>query len=404
MIHRHYIGLSSGSSLLGVDAALVLAQGLGSDLMFRLERYHHVPHSEGLRDLLLQVTASPTPQLKHVATLHRVLGEAYAVATRQLLDQVRRPDVLCIGCPGHLLWHDPDGRYPSTLPFGMAAVIAERTGITTLSDFSSRDVALGGQGLPITAMVDAMLFQHPQEHRMLIHLGGVATVVSMPPRSASGGRAIVGFQAAPCTMLLDGLMRLLTKGREPYDASGKNAVQGRCLEPLLERWMTMAFFQRRPPKCVPRADFGADFLNLAVEQAKQMQGNLHDVLCTMTHFVARSIVRSVLGDLPAPPARVILNGKGVRNGFLWHLLEQKLHPIPLEKSDLHGVPAEACKAVAHAGLAALAMDGVPVNLPSVTGATGARLLGQFTPGNSENWARCLTWMVRMAAPAQAAVA
>jgi anhydro-N-acetylmuramic acid kinase len=406
MIRRWYIGLSSGSSLLGVDAALVRAEGLGTDVTLHFERFHHYPYSPEMRDLLIRVTASPTPEMRSLATLHRILGETYAVAARQLLEQSRRPvqDIMAIGCPGQSLWHDPEGRYPSTFNLGMMGVLAERTGLTTLSDFSSRDLALGGQGVPITALVDALLFHHPHEHRVSLHLGSVATAVSLPAHLGQNCRNVIAFQAAPCTMLLDGLMRLLTKGRETFDAGGKHAVQGRCLEPLLERWLRHPFFQRRPPKCVPRSEFGLDFLNGAVEQAQQLQGNLHDVLCTMTHFVAEAIVHSLQNDLPAMPTRFLLSGGGVRNGFLWHLLEQKLHPLSLEKTDAHGVPTEACQAVASAGLAALAMDGVPINLPSVTGATGARLLGQFTPGSSSNWARCLAWMARQTAPMQSAAA
>ena len=417
---RYYIGLSCGSSLFGVDAALVRAEGLGTEprttdyglrttdygLTLHLEHFLHAPFGHELRELLWRVTISPTPQVRHLATSHRVLGENCALAVRQLLEQSRHPaqQVLCIGFPGLSLWHDAEGRYPSTLNLGMTGVLAERTGLTTLGDFSGRDLALGGQGLPLTALVDALLFHHPQEHRVLIHLGGTATVISVPAQLGPSARNVIGFQAAPGTMLLDGLMRLLTNGRESCDAGGKHAVQGRCLEPLLQRWMQNHFFQRRPPKCLPRHEFGPDFLNHAIEQAKRINGNLHDVLCTMTHFIAHAIVHSLQNYLPAMPARVLLSGKGVRNGFLWHLLEQKLTPLPLEKTDAHGIPAQACKALAHAGLAALTMDGVPINLPAVTGASGQRVLGQFSPGSPSNWARCLAWMARQAAPPAAVAA
>jgi anhydro-N-acetylmuramic acid kinase len=406
MVKRYYIGLSSGSSLFGVDAALVCAEGLGTEMTLKVEHFLHAPFGNELRELLRRVTTSPTPEVRLLATLHRILGETYALAVRQLLEQSRLPaqQILCIGCPGLSLWHDPDGRYPSTLNLGMAGVLAERTGLTTLGDFSSRDLALGGQGLPVTAFVDAMLFHHPQEHRVLIHLGSVATVVSLPAQLEPSARNLRGFHAAPGTMLLDGLMRLLTNGREQLDAGGKHAVQGRCLDALLERWMQNHFFQQRPPKCVPRHEFGPDFLTRAIEQAKRLDGNLHDVLCTMTHFVARGIVHSLQHDLPSMPTRILLSGRGVRNGFLWHLLEQKLPPLPLEKTDAHGVSIEACKSLAYAGLAALTMDGIPTSLPSVTGASGPRLLGRFSPGSSGNWARCLAWMAQQTAPFQNAAA
>jgi anhydro-N-acetylmuramic acid kinase len=122
----------------------------------------------------------------------------------------------------------------------------------------------------------------------------------------------------------------------------------------------------------------------------------------MTHFIAQAIADSLRNDLPAMPARILLSGRGVRNGLLWRLLEEKLSSAPLDKTDTHGIPAEARQAIACAGLALLAVDGVPGNLPSVTGASGPRLLGQFTPGSTSNWMRCLAWMSRQAAPLQAA--
>src|SRR5205085_3493290 len=121
-------------------------------------------------------------------------------------------------------------------------------------------------------------------------------------------------------------------------------------------------------------------------------GNLHDLLCTATHFAARAIADSVKRFLPAAPDRVLVSGGGTRNGLLWRLLEGQLRPAPMERIDRFGVPAEAREAVGYAGLAALAMDGVPANMPASTGATGPRLLGNFTPGDGTNWARCLAWM------------
>jgi anhydro-N-acetylmuramic acid kinase len=312
--------------------------------------------------------------------------------------------VLAIGCPGHVLWHGPEGRYPATLGVGMAAVVAERTGLTTLSDFHSRDVVLGGQGFPLTALIDHRLFHHPQENRVLIHLGSAATVVALPADAGPALRHVVGFQAAPCTRLLDGLMAQLTGGRETFDPGGKYAVQGRCSEVILERWLQHPVLRRRPPKCVPGEEFGHDFLNQAVQQARELQHNLHDLLCTATHFAARALLQALRDYVPWTPTRVLLSGGGVRNGLLWRLLEQQLAPLPVERLDKHGVPAEARKALAAAALAALTMDALPGNVPAATGAAGPRLLGHFTPGSSGNWARCLAWMAAQTAPLRRAAA
>lgn len=400
MTKRYFIGLSSGNSQFGVDAALVRADGVGSSMRFELEHSHFLPYGPELRDLLLRVTRRTAPELRYLGTLHRVLGETYALAVKPLFAKNRliAQQVLCIGCSGQSIWHDPDGRYPATLDLGMAGVLAERTGLTTLAGFADRDFAVGGQGAPLTALADAMNFHRPDEARLHLRLGNHATAVWIPKEIYN----VIGFEAAPCTSLLDAVMRAITNGREPYDVGGKHAVQGRRLDPLLDRWMRNHFLQVRPPKCVPRGEFGDEFVQRAIDQGKRLGGSPQDVLCTMTHFVAQAIVHAVRTWLPTTPTRIVLSGRGVRNGFLRRLLEEALAPIPLETTDVHGIPAEACKATAYAGLAALSLDGVPINLPSVTGSSGQRLLGQWTPGSSENWARCLAWMSRQHASVQIA--
>jgi anhydro-N-acetylmuramic acid kinase len=408
MPQRRLIGLSSGSSLNGVDAALVETEGNGLCLRPRLVHFLHQSYSRDLRELLLRSGSTNSLSLRQVAMLHRVLGENFASAARLVADQAKLAlqNILCVGLAGHTLWHETEGRYPASLNIGMAAVVAERTGITTISDFRGRDVVVGGQGFPLTPLVDSMLFHDPREHRLLIHLGGVATILSLPaPAAASDGfdaepgrRQIVGFQAAPCTILLDGLMRLLTSGREAYDTGGKHAVQGRCIEALLERWLAHPTLQKKPPKNMSRQEFGEDFLAQAVQFARHMRRNLHDLLCTATHFVVRAIALAIKRFIAKPVQRVLLSGGGVRNGLLWSLLAQHLAPVPVEKLDAFGIPAEARKAVGFAGLAALTMDGVPANLPDATGAAGPRLLGHITPGCGANWAHCLSWMAAQSTP------
>ncbi len=343
MPQRRFIGLSSGSSINGVDAALVQTEGSGLDLRLNLVHFLHQSYSRDLREMLLRPGSNQPLSLRQAAMLHRVLGENFAAAARLVAEQAKMPlqKILCIGFPGHTLWHDTEGRYPASLNIGMASVLAERTGLTTIGDFRARDVVVGGQGFPLTPLVDFLLFHSKQEHRLLIHLGGMATILSLPPEPTT--RKVFGFQAAPCTILLDGLMRLLTGGREPYDNGGKHAVQGCCIEPLVERWLALPSLRKKPPKNVSQQDFGDEFLAQGVQFARQLHRNLHDVLCTATHFVARTIVEAVRRFVPQPAQRVLLSGGGVRNGLLWSLLEQQLAPVPLEKIDAYGIPAEAAQ-------------------------------------------------------------
>jgi anhydro-N-acetylmuramic acid kinase len=391
---RWIIGLASGSSADGIDAALLETEGVGLDLRVRLLHALSQPYGKELRDLILRAVGPGPCDARQFALLHRLLGETFAAAARQVADRASfsLQRVQCLGCPGHTVWHDPDGRFPATLGLGMAAVVAERTGLTTVSDFRARDVVAGGQGVPLGALADYLLFRHPNEDRLLVHLGGLARVVYLPANCRI--HEIVGFEAGPCNVLLDALMRQLTGGREAFDPGGKHAVQGRCLDALLQRWLLHPYLQKRPPKSLPPHAFGDEFASQAVQQARQMHWSLHDLLCTATHLVAHSITGALRRVLPPgrPPARVILSGGGTRNGLLWHLLGQQFGGLPLERTDRHGIPADARKAMTFAILAALTVDGVPANVPSATGAAGSRLLGSLTPGAPANWSRCLAWM------------
>jgi anhydro-N-acetylmuramic acid kinase len=397
---RWVIGLASGSSVDGVDAALLEVKGVGLGLRVELLHSLHQPYGAELRELIVRASSFGPCETRQISLLHRLLGETFAAAARQVADRASHSlqRVQCVGCPGHTLWHEPEGRFPSTLASGMAAVVAERTGITTISDFRARDLAAGGQGAPLVALADYLLFPDATESRVLVHLGGVARVVFLP----AGRRLpdVAGFEAGPCNTLLDALIRQLTGGRESYDAGGKHAVQGRCVEPLLVRWLSHPYLQRRPPKSLPRQHFGKEFVAQAIEQIRHLGGSLHDLLCTATHFVARSITDSLRRFLfdTRRADRVLLSGGGVRNGLLWHLLEQHLEGIPLDRTDRFGMPADARKAAAAAILAALTVDGVPASVPSATGAAGSRLLGSLTPGSAANWARCLAWMAAQTAP------
>jgi anhydro-N-acetylmuramic acid kinase len=240
-----------------------------------------------------------------------------------------------------------------------------------------------------------LLFCHPTRARLLVHLGGIARVVYLP----AGGRPgdVVGFEAGPCGVLLDALVRQLTGGKEPCDAGGKHAVQGRCIEPLVQSWLAHPLLHRRS-RPLPRQAFGAEFARQALEQLKQTEGNLHDLLCSATHFVVRVLMESVRRHVRQSPSEVLLTGWGVRNGLLWRLLERQLEGVPVMRADAAGVPAELHQAAVSGLLAALTLDGVPGNSPSATGAAGSRLLGSVTPGSVSNWSRCLQWMAQHAAP------
>jgi anhydro-N-acetylmuramic acid kinase len=389
-----------------VDAALVEVTGLGLELSTRVFQVASQSYPRDVHDCLWRLGTSTSFDIRQVGVLHRLVGETMALAARQVVDQAsfNLQKVLCIGCAGHSLWYEPEGRFPSTLDMGMSAVVAERTGITVISEFSARDLAAGGHGAPLAALGDYLLFRSAHENRLLAHLGATTQVTYV--KAGARIQDVVAFEVGPCNLLLDELMKYLTAGRERFDAGGKHAVQGRCIDALLKRWRSNPYMQRHAPKSLSRSGFLEDWVHPAAQLAQQIQCSVHDILCTATHFVARAAGSSIqaLARVDQAPTRVLLSGGGVRNGLLWHLLQQQCTGTPLETTVDVGIPMAARTSLNSAVLAALALDGVPANLPSITGASGSRLLGSVTPGSAANWARCLAWMTAHAGSPLAAAA
>lgn len=394
MDQRRVIGVAAPPGLHGVEAVLVEVTGQAPRLHVEVLHTRTEPFPRELRDLLIRVSSPETADARQIAVADRWLGEALAGAARNLADSasVSLHSVLCLGCHGFPAWQETQGKTPVGLGLGSASVLAERTGLTVVADFAGRDLACGGCGGPLAPLVDALLFRHADEARLVLHLGGLTQVTVLPPEGDPAG--ILGWQAGPGQVLLDALVHVLTRGKEREDAGGRYAVQGRHLPELLERWLLHPFVVSRPPKAAARALFAEVFARQTMALAQQRGWNANDLLCTATHFVARCVVESLGRYLPRPirPMRAILTGPGVRNGLLWHLLQEHLPEVTLERSDAFGIPAELKEAVDAAVLACLFLDQEPANLANVTGARGVRVLGNLTPGSTSNWSRCLAWL------------
>jgi anhydro-N-acetylmuramic acid kinase len=392
MTPRTLIGLAIGSGFEAAAAAAVRSEGAGPGMAARVLATVRTPIPAEVRDagrhLLRQADPWPTD-------FARGLGEVLALAARQAAERAGTDlrDSLAAGLLTRLPETNPDPDRPSASP---GDYLAELTGLTVVCGFRLRDVAAGGSGQLITAAADTILYRDPGEERVLVHLGSITSVLLLPP----GGRLseVAGFEAGPGNRLLDDLTALGTRGREICDHGGTRAVQGRCLEPLLERWSAHPFLARKPPKAVPRSAFGSAFLTDAFEAARAAGGTLNDLLCTATHFVARCVGAGCERWLPsaASTRRVLVSGGGARNGFLWKLLEQQFPGLPVERLDAVGVPAAARTAAAAAVLAGLTLDGAAANLPLVTGASGSRLVGRLVPGDQRNWAACAAWIAEQA--------
>jgi anhydro-N-acetylmuramic acid kinase len=383
---RALIGLSVGSGFEAADAALVRVVGIGLAMTPTAAATARVPLPSDLRDAARRASRAGEP---YPIDADRRFADALAVAARQVTATAGW-DIRAVAAVGLL------GQLIDAEPVDPADRIADQTGLTVVTRFRGRDVAVGGTGRPITPAADYLLFRADDEDRLLVHLGSVTSVVLLPAKGKVS--EVVGFDTGPGHRLLDDITALGTRGREAFDPGGTKAVQGRCLDELLTKWRSHPFLGRKPPKALSPSAFGADFVADAFSVARQSGGSLHDLLCTATQFVARCVGDGVKQWLPAAktgaPRRVLVSGGGVRNGFLWKLLAEQFPGAKFDRLDSVGIPPTGRSAACAAVLAALTLDGVAGNLPLLTRAAGGRLLGRIVPGDQRNWASCTAWMAR----------
>jgi anhydro-N-acetylmuramic acid kinase len=381
---RLLIGLSFSSGLEGADAIVLRAASVGLEITPSTSFAVRVAFPPSVRDAICATAASsPNPELA------RGVAETAVHAIRQVLTRSGHSarDVFAVG----LLEPARASMGQAILWPEVADRVAEQTGLTTIHGFRHRDRAAGGSGHLITSAADFILFRSPSHARLVIHLGSVSSILSLDPGAKIS--ATMGFEAGPANQLFDALVYHGTRGKEQIDPGGKKAVQGRCLEPLLARWLEHPHLSRTPPKTIHPEAFGRGFLLAAFDAARQLSAGLPDLLCTATHLAARAIGDAARRFLPARSGdrQILVTGGGVRNGFFWQLLAQQFTEV-IERSETIGVAPLARNSAAACILAALLCDGVAGNLPILTSAAGGRLLGHFAPGDGRNWARVAAWV------------
>lgn len=383
------IGLMSGTSADGVDAVLVDIRGSGHDLTIRLRAHRTFPYPPAFRVRLLEAMTSGT--VADACHLNAALGEWFAKAALKLLKAVRVPAsrVALIGSHGQTLHHLPRprresgiGTVRSTLQLGEPAVIAERTGITTVAGFRTRDMAVGGEGAPLTPYLHYLLFHHASLSRAVVNIGGISNLTYLPARGGLG--AVRAFDTGPGNMLVDGVMRHVTADRRTFDRGGRLARAGTPNESLLGTFLDHPFLQRRPPKSTGREEFGERLVGYFLRQGKLLGLSDADLAATATAYTARTIA-GARKFLPGSVEEVLVCGGGARNASLMSMLQAawnnhsgkgaKVRPV-----ETTGWDGRALEAVAFAVFAYQHVKGVPCSLPNVTGAKKAVVLGVIAPG------------------------
>lgn len=384
------IGLISGTSVDGIDAALVDISGTTHDLTVHLLTAATYPYPPDLRSQILAVCGGAALPLAELAVLDDAIAHAFAEAA--LAVQTGHPAAELIGSHGQTVYHRPPnaGALGYSFQLGRGAEIARLTGIPTISNFRAADIAAGGQGAPLVPPVDRYLFSHPSLDRCVQNIGGIGNVAYLPatakPRwsekqpagqSASPQAPIIGWDTGPGNALLDLAVQRLSDGVHLYDQDGAWAAQGTPCQPLVQQWLQQEFFQQPPPKSTGRELFGQEYLDRCLAEAAPYSLSPADLLATLTELTAASIAQSYRSFLPRLPDQVLLCGGGSRNHYLKQRLQANLESAWIGPTDQVGVNADYKEAIAFAVLAYWRKQGIPGNLPEVTGAKCPVLLGEI---------------------------
>ncbi|QEY24093.1 anhydro-N-acetylmuramic acid kinase [Neisseria animalis] len=362
MASQYYIGLMSGTSMDGADAVLIQMDGgrwLGA------AGHAFVPFADGLRQDLLALQDTGYNELHRSIMLSQTLSRLYADVVQTLLAQhnLQPSDITAIGCHGQTVRHAPE--YAYSVQLADLPLLAELTGIFTVGDFRSRDLAAGGQGAPLVPAFHQALFRQSGETRVVLNIGGIANISVLPPQDAA-----FGFDTGPGNMLMDAWMQHIWQ--LPYDQNGEKASQGRLLPDLLAALLDHPYFSQPYPKSTGRELFSLEWLRGRLQGGEAPE----DVLQTLLHYTARTIFDAVIAA--APDVRnIYVCGGGIRNGALMDTLSQHFapHGVRLHSTAALNLDPQQVEAAAFGWLAACWVNRIPGNPHHATGANKPCILG-----------------------------
>ena len=391
------IGLMSGTSADGIDAVIAEIDGPPQAPTVQQLAFETIPWPAAERSLIFhlfghsdaQISATPA----ELCRANFILGERFAHAALMAMQHAgfQPQDIDLIGSHGQTIWHDVDahGRVTSTLQIGDPSVIAVRTGITTVANFRTADVAAGGQGAPLTSTFDWLVLR-PSPNlngvaggwRAVQNIGGIGNVTFLPPTNLD--HPPVALDTGPGNALIDWAVTTATDGRLAYDQDGQIAAAGRVHHGLLEEWLTLPYFEQPLPKTTGRELFSTTLAQQWRQQAVGLGLTDADFVATLTQLTAVSIADAYMCYAPGPIAQLVVGGGAASNPFLMAALRAQLpaHTAVCTHADL-GLDDDAKEALAFALLAYLTIQGAPGNVPTCTGAASLAILGQIAPGR--NW-------------------
>lgn len=375
-------GVMSGTSVDGMDVALVHLEGHGAGLDWEIKAWRESPFPPGMRDLLLAMGEAESVRMDDIARMNVRLAQAYADA---ITDTVREADLNLsdldlVGCHGQTVRHLPEdepfcgGQVRATLQLGSGPTLANRVGAPVVTDFRAADMALGGQGAPLVPYVDQVLFGDASEHRVALNIGGISNVTVLP--AGADFTTIVAFDTGPGNMVSDAICRRHLG--IPYDRDGAVALSGTADEDLLVELLTIPYFAKQPPKSTGREAWGEAFITDFVRRADARSTPFADQVATAAALTSDSVVLALKNFASVVPHRMLVSGGGVHNRAILNRMAASLPGTAVESTAESGLHPDAKEAVAFAVLAHETVAGVPAGMPSVTGAKRSAILGSVS--------------------------
>ena len=390
---RLIVGMMSGSSVDGIDAALVHVEGCCENTSFELVDFVCRSFAPEEKSAILGLFDYEGSTVDRVCLMNAVLGEYFAQAAEAVWRHagLLASAIDAIGVWPQMVYHLPGRSNPqdilgfhtgACLQLGDLNVIAERTGVNTIGSFCERDIAAGGNGAPLTGLGDYIVYHHPERNRIVQNIGGIANGNLVP---ATGGlEAVVGFDTGPGNMVVDEVVRRLSNGSLEYDRDGTMALAGTVNDELLAEGLRDPFIQQDPPKAAGRENFGEAFTRAFMSRGERLGLSGNDLVATATALTVEAIVLNYERHLAprAPIHEVIVGGGGALNPAMLTLLRRRLDPIPVAVDDDYGVSSFAKEAIYMAFIANEAIMGHPNNVPSVTGARTPVVMGLIAPAGA----------------------
>ncbi|HOB16716.1 MAG TPA: anhydro-N-acetylmuramic acid kinase [Defluviitoga sp.] len=382
----YVVGLMSGTSVDGIDVALIdISEKCAEELNVKVVNFINKPYNNEIREKILECCDPKTSSVDKICRVNFELGELFASSVKEVvsLSSLKLQDIQLIGSHGQTVYHDVENDFISSLQIGEAAVIAQRTGITTVSNFRARDIAAGGQGAPLVPYVDYILFKSPEFSRVLQNIGGIGNYTYIPKNAKLD--EIQGTDTGPGNMLIDGVVQILTNGEKTFDKDGEIAKKGTVSIELLNELKKHPFILKEAPKTTGREVFGLNYAKEIVNKAKALKLKDEDIVATVTNFTAFTIVDAYCRFIGNKIDQIIISGGGAYNpslvetikSYVKNLLGNDISVMPLERL---GYSSDAKEAVAFAVLAYQTYKGRYNNVPQITGAKSYVTLGDITPG------------------------